>query len=118
MTLGLLQALAGRFSLLCHLTGQHATSLTANLRRGRDVKSLLILDHNSIFLDSYNECASASTINSKSIIINHRSRLCNDMSLFLFLKILQLFGQLPGDGGVPGVDQALAVSPHILVSEC
>uniref|UniRef100_UPI0037E8EF96 alsin n=1 Tax=Semicossyphus pulcher TaxID=241346 RepID=UPI0037E8EF96 len=53
--LGLLQTLAGRFSLLCHLTGQHAASLTANLRRGRDVKSLLILDHGDIFLDSYNE---------------------------------------------------------------
>ncbi|CAJ1087719.1 alsin isoform X2 [Xyrichtys novacula] len=55
VTLGLLQTLAGRFSLLCHLTGQHAASLTANLRRGRDVKSLLILDHVDIFLDSYNE---------------------------------------------------------------
>uniref|UniRef100_A0A665SZJ7 VPS9 domain-containing protein n=1 Tax=Echeneis naucrates TaxID=173247 RepID=A0A665SZJ7_ECHNA len=55
VNLGLLQTLAGRFSLLCHLTGQHATSLTTNLRRGRDVKSLLILDHTSIFLDSYNE---------------------------------------------------------------
>ncbi|XP_039997761.1 alsin [Xiphias gladius] len=55
VTLGLLQTLAGRFSLLCHLTGQHAASLTANLRRGRDVKSLLILDHTGIFLDSYNE---------------------------------------------------------------
>ncbi|XP_053170323.1 alsin isoform X1 [Scomber japonicus] len=53
--LGLLQTLAGRFSLLCHLTGQHAASLTSNLRRGRDVKSLLILDHADIFLDSYNE---------------------------------------------------------------
>uniref|UniRef100_A0A3B4UEV5 Alsin Rho guanine nucleotide exchange factor ALS2 n=1 Tax=Seriola dumerili TaxID=41447 RepID=A0A3B4UEV5_SERDU len=58
VTLGLLQTLAGRFSLLCHLTGQHATSLTANLRRGRDVKSLLILDHTNIFLDSYNEFCS------------------------------------------------------------
>ncbi|KAG7236167.1 hypothetical protein INR49_001277 [Caranx melampygus] len=61
VTHGLLQTLAGRFSLLCHLTGQHATSLTANLRRGRDVKCLLILDHDSIFLDSYNECASTSS---------------------------------------------------------
>ncbi|XP_074520358.1 alsin isoform X2 [Halichoeres trimaculatus] len=58
VTLGLLQTLAGRFSLLCHLTGQHAASLTANLRRGRDVKSLLILDHVDIFLDSYNEYCS------------------------------------------------------------
>lgn len=55
VALGLLQTLVGRFSLLCHLTGQHATSLTANLRRGRDVKSLLILDHTSVFLDSYRE---------------------------------------------------------------
>uniref|UniRef100_A0A8D3E8B5 Alsin Rho guanine nucleotide exchange factor ALS2 n=1 Tax=Scophthalmus maximus TaxID=52904 RepID=A0A8D3E8B5_SCOMX len=55
---GLLQSLAGHFSLLCHLTGQHAASLTANLRRGRDVKSLIILDHSSIFLDSYNEYCS------------------------------------------------------------
>ncbi|XP_070711888.1 alsin isoform X1 [Pempheris klunzingeri] len=55
VSLGLLQTLAGRFSLLCHLTGQHAASLTANLRRSRDVKSLLVLDHASIFLDSYLE---------------------------------------------------------------
>ncbi|XP_019120648.2 alsin isoform X2 [Larimichthys crocea] len=55
VALGLLQTLAGRFSLLCHLTGQHAASLTANLRRGRDVKSLLVLDNAGIFLDSYRE---------------------------------------------------------------
>ncbi|XP_029929056.1 alsin isoform X2 [Myripristis murdjan] len=55
VSLGLLQALASRFSLLCHLTGQHSASLTANLRRGRDVKGLLILDHAAIFLDAYNE---------------------------------------------------------------
>uniref|UniRef100_A0A8C9Z812 Alsin Rho guanine nucleotide exchange factor ALS2 n=1 Tax=Sander lucioperca TaxID=283035 RepID=A0A8C9Z812_SANLU len=56
--IGLLQTLAGRFSLLCHLTGQHAASLTAHLRRVRDVKSLLILDHAGIFLDSYHEYCS------------------------------------------------------------
>ncbi|KAM8904610.1 alsin isoform 2-T2 [Spinachia spinachia] len=56
---GLLHTLVGRFSLLCHLTGQHAASLTANLRRVRDVSSLLLLDHGSIFLDSYNQYCSA-----------------------------------------------------------
>ncbi|XP_053719286.1 alsin isoform X1 [Synchiropus splendidus] len=56
---GLLQTLAGRFSLLCRLTGQHAASLTANLRRDLDVKSLAVLDHTSIFLDSYNEYSTA-----------------------------------------------------------
>ncbi|XP_054479703.1 alsin isoform X2 [Anoplopoma fimbria] len=55
----LLHTLVGRFSLLCHLTGQHAASLTANLRRVRDVNSLLVLDHASIFLDCYNEYCSA-----------------------------------------------------------
>lgn len=53
VTLGLFETLAGRFSLLCQLTGQHATSLTANLRRHRDLSSLLILDHAPLFLDSY-----------------------------------------------------------------
>ncbi|XP_029300670.1 alsin isoform X2 [Cottoperca gobio] len=55
VAVGLLQILAGRFSLLCHLTGQHAASLTANLRRVRDIKSLLVLEHTGIFLDSYYE---------------------------------------------------------------
>ncbi|XP_039907368.1 alsin isoform X2 [Simochromis diagramma] len=56
---GLLQTLANRFGRLCHLTGQHATSLTASLRRCREVKSLLILEHTSIFLDCYNDYCSA-----------------------------------------------------------
>lgn len=55
---GLLQTLANMFGRLCHLTGQHATSLTASLRRCREVKSLLILEHTSIFLDCYNEYVS------------------------------------------------------------
>lgn len=58
VTLGLLQTLVSRFSHLCHLTGQHATSLSANLRRGRDVKGLVVLDHVGIFLDSYQEYVS------------------------------------------------------------
>lgn len=53
VTLGLLQTLAGRFSLLCRLTGQHASSLSANVRRSRSVRSLLVLDHTGLFLDSY-----------------------------------------------------------------
>ncbi|XP_041835211.1 alsin isoform X2 [Melanotaenia boesemani] len=58
VALGLLQTLTGQFSTLCHMTGQHATSLTANLRRGRDVNSLLILDHSKIFLDCHNDFCS------------------------------------------------------------
>ncbi|XP_075898354.1 alsin isoform X5 [Nelusetta ayraudi] len=59
VTLGLLQTVAGRFSLLCQLTGQHAASLTTNLRRRRDLSSLLILDHAPVFLDAYLQYCSA-----------------------------------------------------------
>ncbi|XP_028846916.1 alsin isoform X2 [Denticeps clupeoides] len=51
----LLQALAGSFSRLCHLTGQHAVSLTHFLQGGRDVRGLAVLKHSSFFLDSYRE---------------------------------------------------------------
>ncbi|KAK5847987.1 hypothetical protein PBY51_017073 [Eleginops maclovinus] len=59
VALGLLQTVTGKFSLLCHLTGQHAASLTGHLRRVRDVKSLLVLEHADLFLDSYSEYCSA-----------------------------------------------------------
>ncbi|XP_036395976.1 alsin isoform X2 [Megalops cyprinoides] len=55
----LLQALAGHFSRLCHLTGQHSVSLTSFLRRGRDVKGLVMLEHAAIFLDTYKEYCSS-----------------------------------------------------------
>ncbi|CAL8308679.1 unnamed protein product [Merluccius merluccius] len=57
--LGLLQTLVGGFSLLCHLAGRHSASLTCSLRRGRDLKALLILDHGAIFLDAYREYCTA-----------------------------------------------------------
>ncbi|KAJ8410132.1 hypothetical protein AAFF_G00211730 [Aldrovandia affinis] len=55
----LLQTLAGHFSRLCHLTGQHSVSLTAFLRRGRDVKGLGMLEHTTTFLDTYKEYCSS-----------------------------------------------------------
>ncbi|XP_034030779.1 alsin isoform X2 [Thalassophryne amazonica] len=58
VTFGLLQSLTSQFSLLCHLTGQHAASLTTNLGHSRDVKGLLILDWTSIFLEAYQEYCS------------------------------------------------------------
>uniref|UniRef100_A0A673WP56 Alsin Rho guanine nucleotide exchange factor ALS2 n=1 Tax=Salmo trutta TaxID=8032 RepID=A0A673WP56_SALTR len=51
----LLRSLARCYSHLCHLTGQHSASLTANLRRRREFKNLVMLEHASIFLDTYNE---------------------------------------------------------------
>ncbi|KAJ8003567.1 hypothetical protein DPEC_G00149690 [Dallia pectoralis] len=55
----LLQKLARCFSRLGHLTGQHSVSLTANLHRGREVKGLVMLEHVSLFLDTYNEYCSS-----------------------------------------------------------
>lgn len=51
----LLRSLARCYSRLCHLTGQHSASLTANLRRRREFKNLVMLEHASIFLDTYTE---------------------------------------------------------------
>lgn len=53
--LGLLETLAGRFGLLSRLTGQHASSLSANVRRSRSVSKLLLLEHQGLFLDSYHQ---------------------------------------------------------------
>ncbi|XP_018581173.1 alsin isoform X3 [Scleropages formosus] len=62
-TAQLFQTLASNFSRLCHLTGQHATSLTAFLRCGRDIKGLVLLDHATIFLDTYKEyCGSVGNL--------------------------------------------------------
>ncbi|KAL7865516.1 hypothetical protein SRHO_G00107630 [Serrasalmus rhombeus] len=49
----LFQTVAGCFSRLCHLTGQHATSLTNFLQHSRDIKTLAILRKADIFLETY-----------------------------------------------------------------
>ncbi|XP_055083473.1 alsin isoform X1 [Periophthalmus magnuspinnatus] len=54
----LLQSLAGRFSVLCHLSGQHAASLSSNLRHRQDVSALLFPDHTELFVDCYQEYCS------------------------------------------------------------
>uniref|UniRef100_A0A3B4BG27 VPS9 domain-containing protein n=1 Tax=Periophthalmus magnuspinnatus TaxID=409849 RepID=A0A3B4BG27_9GOBI len=51
----LLQSLAGRFSVLCHLSGQHAASLSSNLRHRQDVSALLFPDHTELFVDCYQD---------------------------------------------------------------
>ncbi|XP_061632291.1 alsin isoform X1 [Phyllopteryx taeniolatus] len=58
MILRLLQTLASQFGQLCHLTGQHAVSVTANLRHSHSIKSLFVLNHTRIFLDTYDEYCS------------------------------------------------------------
>ncbi|OCT63849.1 alsin [Xenopus laevis] len=50
-----LQNMATKFSKLCYLIGQHATSLVHFLRGAKDARSLSILEHSSLFLDSYTE---------------------------------------------------------------
>lgn len=60
-TLQLLQDTATKFCKLCYLIGQHGTSLSNFLHGAKDARSLSILEHSNIFLDSYTEyCSSLS----------------------------------------------------------
>nr|XP_048284752.1 alsin isoform X2 [Myodes glareolus] len=60
-TLQLLQEVASRFSKLCYLIGQHGASLSSFLQGVKEARSLVIMKHSSLFLDSYTEyCASFS----------------------------------------------------------
>ncbi|XP_047011887.1 alsin isoform X3 [Ictalurus punctatus] len=49
----LFKTMAGKYSHLCRLIGQHATSLTNFLQHGRNVKTLAILKNTDLFLDTY-----------------------------------------------------------------
>lgn len=60
-TVQLLQEVASRFSKLCYLIGQHGASLSSFLQGVKEARSLVIMKHSSLFLDSYTEyCASVS----------------------------------------------------------
>lgn len=51
----LFQEMAGSFSKLCHLTGQHSASLTNFLQRGKAIKTLVLIKNTAIFIDTYKE---------------------------------------------------------------
>uniref|UniRef100_A0A452V9K6 Alsin Rho guanine nucleotide exchange factor ALS2 n=1 Tax=Ursus maritimus TaxID=29073 RepID=A0A452V9K6_URSMA len=55
----LLQEVASRFSKLCYLIGQHGASLSSFLHGIKEARSLVILKHASLFLDSYTEQVSS-----------------------------------------------------------
>ncbi|XP_076788173.1 alsin [Arvicanthis niloticus] len=60
-TVQLLQEVASRFSKLCYLIGQHGASLNSYLQGMKEARSLVIMKHSSLFLDSYTEyCTSVS----------------------------------------------------------
>ncbi|KAM8789654.1 alsin isoform 1-T2 [Rhynchonycteris naso] len=58
-TVQLLQEVASRFSKLCYLIGQHGASLSSFLHGKKEARSLVILKHASLFLDSYTEQVSS-----------------------------------------------------------
>ncbi|XP_062434697.1 alsin isoform X2 [Rhea pennata] len=60
-TIQLLQEMASRFSKLCYLIGQHGASLSSFLRGVKEARSLAILKHSSLFLDSYTEYCTSVT---------------------------------------------------------
>uniref|UniRef100_A0A8C2HPM2 Alsin Rho guanine nucleotide exchange factor ALS2 a n=1 Tax=Cyprinus carpio TaxID=7962 RepID=A0A8C2HPM2_CYPCA len=51
----LFQEMAGSFSKICHLTGQHSVSLTNFLQRGKVIKTLVLIKNTDIFMDTYKE---------------------------------------------------------------
>ncbi|KTF77023.1 hypothetical protein cypCar_00017969 [Cyprinus carpio] len=51
----LFQEMAGSFSKLCHLMGQHSVSLTNFLQRGKVIKTLVLIKNTDIFMDTYKE---------------------------------------------------------------
>ncbi|XP_067264917.1 alsin isoform X4 [Chanodichthys erythropterus] len=51
----LFQEMAGSFSKLCHLTGQHSVSLTNFLQGGKVIKTLVLIKNTAIFIDTYKE---------------------------------------------------------------
>ncbi|KAM5280168.1 alsin [Ctenodactylus gundi] len=54
-TVQLLQEVASRFSKLCYLIGQHGASLSSFLQGTKEARSLVVLKHANLFLDSYTE---------------------------------------------------------------
>ncbi|XP_068924910.1 alsin isoform X1 [Petaurus breviceps papuanus] len=60
-TVQLLQEVASRFSKLCYLIGQHGASLSSFLHGIKEARSLAILKHASLFLDSYTEYCTSIT---------------------------------------------------------
>ncbi|KAM8806549.1 alsin [Eudromia elegans] len=60
-TVQLLQEMASRFSKLCYLIGQHGASLSSFLHGVKEARSLAILKHSSLFLDSYTEYCTSVT---------------------------------------------------------
>ncbi|XP_009181054.1 alsin isoform X1 [Papio anubis] len=60
-TVQLLQEVASRFSKLCYLIGQHGASLSSFLHGVKEARSLVILKHASLFLDSYTEYCTSIT---------------------------------------------------------
>ncbi|XP_078407551.1 alsin [Cetorhinus maximus] len=51
----LLQDTASKFSKLCYLIGQHSVTLNKFLHSSKDVKTLVMLEHSNIFLDTFKE---------------------------------------------------------------
>ncbi|XP_060683523.1 alsin isoform X1 [Hemiscyllium ocellatum] len=51
----LLQDTASKYSKLCYLIGQHTVTLNKFLHTSKDVKTLAMLEHTNIFLDTFKE---------------------------------------------------------------
>ncbi|KAF3824224.1 hypothetical protein GH733_008509, partial [Mirounga leonina] len=86
-TVQLLQEVASRFSKLCYLIGQHGASLSSFLHGIKEARSLVILKHASLFLDSYTEQVSSPV--SCSISAGY----CTSITNFLVMGGFQLLAK-------------------------
>uniref|UniRef100_A0A2K5I9F2 VPS9 domain-containing protein n=1 Tax=Colobus angolensis palliatus TaxID=336983 RepID=A0A2K5I9F2_COLAP len=83
-TVQLLQEVASRFSKLCYLIGQHGASLSSFLHGVKEARSLVILKHASLFLDSYTEQVSSPVLwlfcQGEHDFLNKNQELLQDLS--------------------------------------
>ncbi|XP_078536348.1 alsin [Lissotriton helveticus] len=86
----LLQDMASKFSKLCYLIGQHSTSLTNFLHGSKEAKRLVLLEHSSLFHDSYTEYS----FSVSSFLVMGGFQLLSKPALEFFTRNLELLQNL------------------------
>ncbi|XP_069790417.1 alsin isoform X2 [Narcine bancroftii] len=98
----LLQDSAIKFSKLCYLIGQHCVTLNKFLHGSKDVKTLVMLEHSKVFLDTFKEYSSSV---GNFVVVGGFQALVKP-TMELFSKNLQTLQQLSEvtDENVPVAD--------------
>ncbi|XP_067844064.1 alsin isoform X4 [Heptranchias perlo] len=98
----LLQDTASKFSKLCYLIGQHTVTLNKFLHSSKDVKTLAMLEHSDIFLDTFKEYSSS--VGNFAVVGGFQALAKPTVELFnRNLQTLQLLSEVT-DESVPAAD--------------